>query len=88
MKLAVLALSAALSATSSLVFAQAGAGFGAAVSEKSGAAVNGGGAVVGTTQEGKTTVGPGHDASTQGSGPAGATDKKGDATNPGGVMKK
>ena len=88
MKVLSIALAAALTATSSFALAQAGSGAGTAVSEKEGVAVNSAGAVVGTTQEGRTRVGPGHDASTQGAGTAGSAEKRGDATTPGGTMKK
>ena len=84
-------LAVVISLSSTLAFAQAGSGSGATVPEKSGAAVNGGSGVVGTTNNGLTTgtsrPSPG-DASTQGAGTAGSAEKAGaDATSPGGTMK-
>ena len=53
MKLKIIALTAALCVPSSLSFAQAGVGSGATVPETSGTAVNGGGAAVGTVNDGR-----------------------------------
>ena len=93
MKIFMIVMAAVLAATSSLAFAQAGSGSGATLPEKSGPAVNGGGAVVGNSRKETTgTTGTSRpstgDASSQGAGPAGAADKKGEDTSPGGVMKK
>jgi hypothetical protein len=87
MKISRIVVAAAFTATSTFAFAQAGSGAGATVSEKSGTAVNSGGAAVGSIQEGRTTVGPGHDASTQGAGNVGSAEKKGDDSTSGATMK-
>jgi hypothetical protein len=88
MKISAMVLAAALTATSSFALAQAGSGAGATVPAKDGVAVNSVGAVVGTTQEGREMVGPGHDASTQGANTAGSAEKKADDTSRGGTVKK
>jgi hypothetical protein len=96
MKLATIALTAALALSSGIAFAQAGAGSGATVPEKSGTTVNGGSGVVGTTTNGTTTGTTGtagtmpsaNDASNQGAPTAGSAEKMGNGASPGGTMKR
>jgi hypothetical protein len=93
MKLTTIALATAFALSGTLVFAQAGGP--AASKTTTGDSVNGsttgGGKEMknGTTGAGIGSSMPsGKDASTQGAGTAGSAEKKGDATTPGGTMKK
>jgi hypothetical protein len=97
MKLKTIALATAFAVSSTFALAQAGgSGSGAQVPEKSGAAVNGGSGVVGTTTDGRTTPTPMNGATTgttgsaskQGSPTAGSAEKAGNGTTPGGTMAK
>jgi hypothetical protein len=97
MQIRTLAIAGAFALSSTLAFAQAGAGSGATVPEKSGTAVNGGGAAVGTSNGNMTTPSSrmttgtapsAGDASNQGAPAAGSAERMGNATSPGGTMKK
>jgi hypothetical protein len=96
MKIKTVLLAGAFALSSTFALAQAGSGSGAAVPEKSGAAVNGGSGVVGTTTDGKTTptpmngvtTGTSSNASKQGAPTAGSAEKMGTGTTPGGTMAK
>jgi len=84
------ALVAAFMVSSTLAFAQSSQG---KAGSENGPASNSANTTDGMKQDAagtkmKTTTGNNKDASTQGAGTAGSAEKKGDATTPGGTMKK
>jgi hypothetical protein len=104
MKTKTIALAATFALSSSLAFAQAGntaggssqAGGPAASKTTTGDSMNGGTTAGGgaamkngaTGGAASSSMPPAKDASTQGANTAGSAEKKGDATSPGGTMKK
>lgn len=85
MKMKSISLAAALALASTTALAQGNAA--TAGNDTNNSTTAGGAAVKNGTTTGSSRPSP-KDASTQGAGTAGAVDRKGDATSPGGTMKK
>ena len=84
MKMKSISLAAALALASTTALAQGNA---ATAGNDTNSSTTAGGAAVKNGTTGSSRPSP-KDASTQGAGTAGAVDRKGDATSPGGTMKK